>query len=112
MPDFTAFLDKYFKASSIPEGTNVELTLRSVKLEEVGMDKESKPVAYFSEDPRGLVLSANKYTALAEANASRDCDTWAGSRVSLTVDPTIKFKGRVVGGVVLSVISPATKGKE
>lgn len=104
MADFSAFLDKFFKASSLAAGETLNLTIKEVKLAEVGFDKESKPVAYFVEDPRGLVLSANKYKDLTTKTGTRDTDKWVGVKVQLAVDPTVKFQGKVVGGVTLKCI--------
>jgi hypothetical protein len=100
MPDFSGLVDKHFKVSNVP--APMELTVKEVKGEGVGPDKELKPVAYFIEDQRGLVLNAGRYNALAAAAGTRDTDTWTDIKVTLSVDPDVKYKGKVTGGLVLS----------
>lgn len=102
MPDFTGLVDKHFKVKNVCE--DMDLTLREVKAEGVGPDKETKPVAYFVEDPRGLVLNAGRYNALAEACGTRNTDKWTDVKVILSVDKDVKYKGQVTGGLVLKNI--------
>lgn len=107
MADYSALLDRHFKVSNVAKP--LTLTLREVKKEEVGQDKESLPVAYFNEDPRGLVLNASRYNTIGLANGSRDTDHWNGTVIEITVDPNVRFKGKVTGGLVVRVVTPAPK---
>ena len=107
MADFTSFIDKFFKAATLT--APITLTIKEVKAEEIGQGKDVLPVARFCEDPRGLVLSGGRYNVLATAHGSRDTDDWVGAKVEIVGDPTIRFAGKVVGGVVLTVLSKAPK---
>jgi hypothetical protein len=104
MPDFSSFLEKYFKASAFGPGQTYDLTISKLVLEEVGQDREQKPVAFFVEDPRGLVLSGAKYNLLAQKAGTRDADKFVGLKVRLSNDPTIRYKGKITGGVVMQVL--------
>lgn len=107
MPDYTSLIDKHFKYAGLTRAMVV--TLRDVRREEVGQDKEILPVAYFSEDPRGLVLNSGRYKILAAAHGSADTDNWIGCQIELSPDPTVKFKGKVTGGVAMKVTTLAPK---
>ncbi len=103
MADLTAFIDKHFSATRM--GTEAhDLTIKAVRVEEVGQDKESKPVVSFVEDKRGLVLTGGRYDELAKACGTRDVDKWVGVKVRIKVDPSVMFKGKKVGGIVLEVL--------
>ena len=108
MADFSALLDRNFKGDALKSQAPIRLTLKEVKAAEVGMDKEVKPVAYFLEDPRGVVLNTTKYTLLADANKSREADNWTGTVVELFFEE-VKYKGKPVGSVGMKIITPAKK---
>lgn len=99
MPDFSGLVDTHFKVKNVPE--TMVLTIKEVKAEGVGPDKETKPVAYFIEDPRGLVLNAGRYNAIAQGTGTRNTDKWTDVKITLTVDPDIKYKGQVTGGLII-----------
>jgi len=107
MPDFSGFVDSHFKVSNVP--APIELTVKEVKAEGVGPDKETKPVAYFIEDPRGCVLNAGRYNALAAATGSRNTDGWVDVKLTLAVDPDVKYKGKVTGGLIFRDIVVPTE---
>jgi len=46
---------------------------------------------------------------LAALSGSSECGAWHGLRISLYVDPTVTFGGRVVGGVRIRSESPPAK---
>lgn len=103
MPDFTSILDKNFSAARFPDEPLV-LTIKDVTVEEVGQDKEAKPVLKFIEDKRGLVLNGGRYDSLALATGTRNTDTWPGLKVRLTKNPNVTYKGKKVGGIDLEVV--------
>lgn len=107
MPDLSGLIDKHFKVSNVAKP--LSLTLKGVEVQEVGQDKESLAVALFTEDPRGLVLNAGRYNALAEANKSRNTDDWTGTVIELFVDPDVTYKGKKTGGLKIKVTQPAAK---
>lgn len=109
MADFSALLDKNFKGESVKGQSPLRLTIKVVKAAEVGMDKTVKPVVYFVEDPRGLVLNTTKFNDLVEAHGTRDADNWVGAGVELFFDPNVSYQGKKCGGVGMKIITPAKK---
>lgn len=107
MPDYSALLDKNFKVAGLHEPKT--LTIREIKVETVGEEKQSLPVAYFTEDPRGLVLNNGRYNAIAAGCGSRKTEDWTGAVIRIEVDPNIRFKGKVTGGIVAKVVTPPPK---
>ena len=89
MPDLSAFTEKYFSADSVASAP-VDRVIVGVSLEELGDDKEVKPVARFANEPRGLVLNARSYAALTDAAGSADVDHWVGMQVRLERDTFTK----------------------
>ncbi len=109
MADLSNLLSKTFSAQSFPHDQTLTLTLIKVIAEEVGSDKEVKPVAYFKEDPRGLVLNKTNYGRLAKALGSTDVDRWVGTRIELSYDPGVTFGGKEVGGLRVKPIAAPKK---
>ena len=93
----TIFPSKYLKASDL-DGGEVQVTIKKITMENVGMEAEteSKAVVYFDQfGGRGLVLNKTNGIALAEISDSRNCDDWVGLRVTLYKDKTT-FQARRV----------------
>jgi hypothetical protein len=61
-----AFPSKYLKASDVPDDGDLVLTIREVNMEDVGQgeDRERKPVVYFGEIDKGLVLNKTNSNAI------------------------------------------------
>jgi hypothetical protein len=103
MPDFTNLFSSFLKADDLRDGPRT-LTIASVTVEELGREdgpKEKKPVMRFREDERGLTLNKSRYESATDLFGSPDTDRWTGKQVQLVLDPTVKFGGRKVGGIVL-----------
>jgi hypothetical protein len=73
---------KYFKAADIPPGREMRLTIREIVQEEMGDDEEEKPVVYFLNERRGLVLNRTNADAIAEVYGE-ETDDWEGKPVIL-----------------------------
>jgi hypothetical protein len=72
---------KYLKASDL-QGKEPMAKIREVKIEEVGSDKERKPVLYFHGSDKAMIL--NKTNALAIGDHyGDDVATWAGKPIVL-----------------------------
>ncbi len=74
------FRSKYLKATDL-DGQDRIVTILNVTEEEIGDDRQKKPVVYFHDVPTALVLNKTNATAIA---ASYDDDTvaWIGKRVT------------------------------
>jgi len=81
------------------------LTVRDIAVEELGDEKQKKPVLYFVEDARGLVL--NKTNAqIVSHSLGKETGNWLGKKIELRAEP-VPFQGRIVDSIRVRVIQPA-----
>jgi len=59
---------------------------------------DTKPVAYFKETEKGLVISATKWDAIAQVSGVDDDDQWVGTKLELFLDK-VKFQGKLVNSI-------------
>ena len=84
-----AFPSNYLKAADLNNRT-VKVAIDKVTFEEIGQEKDKKPVMYFADVKKGLVL--NKTNAIRRNRIGRDADIekdvteipWLGPRGSRT----------------------------
>jgi len=89
------FPSKYLKAADLDE--DVELTIRSVVLEELKGEHgeaEQKPICYFQEGEKGLLLNKTNWNTLAQLFGD-ESDDWPGKTITLTV-MDVQFKDKMV----------------
>lgn len=96
---FDCFPSKYLKCSDL-KGREVELTIRGVTLEKLS-DGTSKPIVYFQESQRGLLLNRINSKALADVY-SPETDRWTGRPVVL-IPSRCEYKGEDVDCIRLKV---------
>lgn len=79
-----AFPSKYLKSGDIPEDADLILTIKEVVQETVGQgeEAESKPIVYFQEQEKGLVLNKTNATAIAGIYGP-ETNGWTGKRIAL-----------------------------
>ena len=87
------FPSKYIKHSDL-NGQEVTVTIAGLDIEEVGMDRETKPVLSFKDEKKGLVLNMTNYDAIAEAY-DEQTDNWPGKKIILYPDKA-RFGGKIV----------------
>lgn len=78
-----AYPSKYLKASDL-QGRQPTVTIDRVIIEEVGRDKESRPVIYFTGKDKGMVLNRTNANSVASIYG-KDTDGWIGRPVTLFV---------------------------
>lgn len=78
-----AFPSKYLKASDLPEEGSQTFTIEKIEIEEIGKDKQKKPVVYFVEDHKGLVLNKTNARTIAKILDSDDFEDWTGKAINL-----------------------------
>lgn len=89
------FPSTYLKAADFPSPR--VLTIRGIAVEDIGQDEQKKPVLYFVEEHRGLVL--NKTNASMTAHLyGRETDQWVGKTLELHKEP-VSLQGRVVDAI-------------
>lgn len=89
-----AFPSKYLKASDLNDQT-VTVKIADVKVEQVGQNQDTKPVAYFEGKKKGLVLNKTNSRKIAQIAGSPETEDWAG--VEIAIFPTeTEFGGESV----------------
>ncbi len=75
------FPSKYLKASDV-EDEHPTATIRHITREEVGRTKDMRPIVYFDEFEKGVVLNKTNATNISKLYGS-DTDNWIGKSVVL-----------------------------
>jgi hypothetical protein len=76
------FPSRWFKAADLPpEGEQV--TIRGVGMEQVGEERERKPVMTFDETDKELVVNVTNWNSIAELTGKDDSDDWPGRVIKL-----------------------------
>jgi hypothetical protein len=88
-----AFPSKYLKASDLEQEQSVEV--ERITFEEVGQNKDRRPVAYFKGIAKGVVLNKTRSNGIVRASGSEDTDDWPGTTV-LLYPSTTQFQGEEV----------------
>lgn len=88
----SAFPSKWLKADEIEED-NLVLTMSMVQMEEIGQgdDKDTKPVLYFKETEKGLVMNKTNATTIAKLYGP-DTMKWGGKKIALFATE-VDFRG-------------------
>lgn len=95
-------------------GSNLVFTITHVK-QEIGVAvagrKGNYNIAYFNEKIKPLVLNAtNSKTVKGFCDNSPFVEDWVNVNVHLFIDPNVKMKGEIVGGVRINTNQPKQKG--
>jgi hypothetical protein len=92
------FESRYLAAADVEEmGGEVSYTIRKVVLEEVGEKKEEKPIVYFRQHKKGMVLNKTNSTRLT-ASLGDESDDWTGKTITLEVEH-VPFQGKIVPAI-------------
>lgn len=103
-----AFPSKYMKASDLPEETVVPFVIEEVRMEEIGRNKDTKPVIYFKDQDKGFVCNKTNGNAIKKVLGSGDTDDWTGKTIKL-YSTEVQFGDEMVESIRVSV--KAGKGK-
>lgn len=90
-----SFPSKYLKASDI-DG-NPTVTIANVAEEEVGKDKEMRPVLYFDGEEKGIILNKTNATNISKLYGY-ETDDWRGKKVMLGTT-YVDFQGQSVEAI-------------
>lgn len=90
----SAFPSAYLKASDLGSSSPV-VTIDRVEVEPVGRDREMKPVLYFKDKEKGVVLNKTNSNMIATLTGSRDTDDWSGCQIRIYATTT-EFGGETV----------------
>jgi hypothetical protein len=103
------FPSKYLKAADAEEG-DLNMTIARIKMEIVGIGKgaENKPVVYFKEHEKGIVLNKTNASMISKIAKSDDTDDWIGVSMRI-VAADVEYQGELMRG--LRVREPKKLGK-
>ncbi len=93
----SAFPSRYLRSADIPPGSSTAVTINTVKVENVENSSDpddDKPVLYFEDRRKGMVLNRTNAAVIAEAYGD-ETDDWKGQPVEVFVSRT-EFRGRSV----------------
>ncbi len=93
----SAFPSKYLKASDL-KGNRVTVQISGLEMEEIQGEKEAKPILYFANKNKGLVLNKTNSTMIIDIIGSSETDDWMGQRITL-FSARVDFKGRIVDAI-------------
>lgn len=98
-----AFPSKYMKASDLPEdGSTVTFTIEKIEMQEIGKEKQRKPVITFEELDKAFVCNKTNANSIAKLTASRDTDQWIGKQIRL-YRTEVEFGGEMVESIRVSI---------
>ena len=99
------FPSKYLKASDFDESGSV-LTIDRVEMETVGQGKDAddKPIVYFKELEKGLVLNKTNAGIISNLHGD-DTDDWEGKLVTLYATE-VQFQGDMVEAIRVKKKAP------
>ena len=98
----TAFPSNYLKAADVDEDTT--LTIRDVKIEKLGDDE--RPIAYFDEIDKGLVLNKTNANTIKGMYTS-DTDNWTGKKITLFATE-VDYAGKQTMAIRVRMRQPKT----
>lgn len=74
------------------------VTIEVIKLEEIGKDKQTKPVLYFQEAGTGFICNKTNARTIARLVGSEEFDDWIG-RVIRLYRTEVDFQGEMVEAI-------------
>jgi len=91
-----AFPSKYLKASDF-EGDTPIVTIASIAFEEVGKEKDVRPILYYEGEQKGIVLNKTNATNITKIYGS-ETDDWIGKKVQIGT-AWVDFQGQSVEAI-------------
>lgn len=106
----TAFPSKYLAADTdVPDAEDGGLivTISGCKRETLGNGKEAedKPVLYFEETDKGLVLNKTNANTITDLMGTDETDEWEGRKIKLYAKD-VEFQGKMTRGIRVSTRPP------
>jgi F0F1-type ATP synthase alpha subunit len=103
------FPSKYLKPDNINDGDVV--VIEKVVVEKVGMDQEEKPVIYFREHAKGVILNITNAKAIAQVFGDEE-STWPGKKLVLISIPSRTPRGEATMSISMKPIASTTRTKK
>lgn len=102
-----AFPSKYLKAGDLPEDTAQVVTIEKVQIEEIGREKQRKPVIHFEELDKAFVCNKTNAKSIARITGTEEFEDWTGTKVAL-YRTEVEFQGDIVESIRVKAPKTAT----
>ena len=99
-----AFPSNYLKAADLNNRT-IKLKIDNVVFEEIGQNKDKKPVAYFTDVKKGLVLNKTNATTIGSVHG-QEFEGWTGKEIEL-FEQMVPFQGQNVAAIRVRAVTAA-----
>ncbi len=97
-----AFPSLYLKAADLKNRT-VKVTIDKVVFEEIGQNRDSKPILYFNDAKKGLVLNKTNATEIAATHGDQ-MEGWTGKEIEL-FSMMVPFQGQNVPAIRVRAVA-------
>jgi hypothetical protein len=97
-----AFPSNYLKAADLKNRT-IKLKMDKVIFEEIGQEKDKKPVLYFAEVKKGLVLNKTNATTIGSVHG-QELEGWTGKEIEL-FEQMVPFQGQNVAAIRVRAVT-------
>jgi len=105
----SAFPSDYLRASDIPPGRRVTVTIEGVSIIKIGDDQ--RPVVHFQGKQKGLVLNKTNANMIIEITGSDETDEWIGKSICL-YSTKVDFQGRRVDALRVDYPAGHSNGQQ
>lgn len=61
--------------------------------------KKKEPIMFFKEAVKPMIVNSTNCRKMEELSGSKYIESWSGMRIIISVDPKVRFGGKVTGGL-------------
>ena len=97
-----AFPSNYLKAADLKNRT-IKLKIGGVTFEEIGQDKDKKPILHFAGVEKGLVLNKTNATTIGSIHG-QELEGWTGKEIEL-FEQMVPFQGQNVAAIRVRAVT-------
>jgi hypothetical protein len=100
------FPSRWLKAADLDRGDfDGNVTIKEVRWEEIGEEREEKAVVAFEEVDKELVLNVTNWDRIVELTGQEDSDNWIGGRIKL-IRVKVPYGGKTVDAIRIDPSDP------
>jgi hypothetical protein len=103
-----AYPSKYLSSEDL-QGREIRLVIARVEVEEVGRDREKKPILYFTKAKKGMVLNKTNARMIAAAYGA-NTDQWEDREI-IIFSMKVQFGDEIVDGIRVKIPKLTTAPK-
>ncbi len=96
------FPSRFLKAADL-KGRTVKAKIKKVEVEEIGQDRDEKPVVYFEGVERGLVMNKTNGVAIAEIHGDVT-GGWTGKEIEI-FSMMVPYQGQNVAAIRVRAVT-------